>query len=283
MPQTPKQRPVEVSAFSPETPLGTSDSGYMSQYSHFAEHYYDDHDEDYYTDSDSVDSSSNTTTLVCPGPIVHSERVSSLRKPTVDLTVKSPGKVFSPTCSSLQSENISLQKLWDQEWTLKQLDHAVKDFPRTMLRLTSPVIMFLRHSDEKSLLRHFRKVFPDVSETLLCALCAALIALNYVDSLATPQRDIGSGLAYCTDPSRLQIVPEKARTTLGIQYLNASPLQIPDPVLGSSSLELRRSLDGIINKLLFAICGRSDDLLKSAVTVIVQVLETKSSPETMIP
>lgn len=163
----------------------------------------------------------------------------------------------------------------DHEWTLDELDHSVKDFPRHMLRLASPVMVFLRKNDEKALIRPFRTIFPDVTENLLDCLCAALLARNYLLSLSalraktpvSPHKD-----AYAIDG-----VPKKAYTTLGIQLPSRSASKSKDPLFSARSTELQAQLERIVDNLLFAICGRSDPTLKSAVEVLAQVLETTVS------
>jgi hypothetical protein len=174
------------------------------------------------------------------------------------------------------------QRLWhhdwtldDHEWTLDELDHSVKDFPRHMLRLTSPVIVFLRKNDEKALLRPFRTIFPDVTENLLDCLCAALLARNYLLTLSSIHRHKPS-VSTRNDPYAVDAVPTKAYSTLGIQIPSGSPGKRNNRVLGSRSADLRRELERIIDNLLFAICGRSDPTLKSAVEVLAQVLETNA-------
>lgn len=163
----------------------------------------------------------------------------------------------------------------DHEWTLGELDHSVKDFPRHMLRLTSPVILFLRQSDEKDFLRPFRTIFPDVAENLLDCLGAALIARNYLLSLSMTHRRRPSVSTRC-DNYVVDGVPTKAYSTLGIQLPTGSPGRMKGRVFGSRSMDLRREVERIIENLLFAICGRSDNVLKSAVEVLAQVLEANA-------
>lgn len=163
----------------------------------------------------------------------------------------------------------------DHEWTLDELDHSVKDFPRHMLRLTSPVILFLRQSDEKDFLRPFRTIFPDVAENLLDCLGAALIARNYLLSLSKIHRRKPS-VSTRNENYVADGVPTKAYSTLGIQLPTGSPGRMKDRVLGSRSMDLRKEVERIIDNLLFAICGRSDNTLKSAVEVLAQVLETNA-------
>jgi hypothetical protein len=47
-------------------------------------------------------------------------------------------------------------------------------------------------------------------------------------------------------------------------------------MLGSRSADMRQDVERIIDNLLFAICGRSDNTLKSAIEVLAQVLETNA-------
>lgn len=217
------------------------------------------------------------STVVCdkPGSPLKLPASPNLLEPFPPVDDPDPPCV-SPVSGFKSSEKKLLEKWWDTEWTMDQLDQAVREFPQSMLRLTSPVIMFLRHNNEKELLRPFRKIFPGVAENVLDCICSVLIAHNHVASLADSQPKTIHHHFAGSDPARLEIVPEKARTTLGIQFLNASPQQVRDRILNSRSAELHKDLDGILDKLLFAISGRSDPTLKSAVIVLTDVLETQA-------
>ncbi|KAJ5114725.1 hypothetical protein NUU61_000484 [Penicillium alfredii] len=281
-PATPDQRQEEVSAFSPDTPQDMSDSGYGTRDSRFSlESYTDSKDDDAYTDPGSLTSDSVTSTVVCersesaqgeratsPKPEIRSGSVSPKgSSPSTD----SPGR----TSNASDKDDLEKQRLWDDEWTLDELDHSVKDFPRHMLRLESPVMVFLRNSDEKALVRPFRAIFPNVAENLLDGLCAALIARNYLVTLSNTHRRKPSASTR-NDTYAVDAVPTKAYSTLGIQLPSGSPSRIKDRVLGSRSMELRREFEKIVDNLLFAICGRADETLKSAVEVLADVLETNA-------
>lgn len=287
VPMTPALNQEEVSAFSPDTPLDMSDSGYGTRESGYSlDSYAESKDDDTYTDPGSLTSDSVTSTVVCERPdSAQGERVRS-PEPEIRSGSVSP-KASSPINDSLRRRSDRTEKPevekpspWNQEWThddhewtLDELDHSVKDFPRHMLRLTSPVIVFLRKNDENALLRPFRTIFPQVAENLLDCLCAALIARNYLLSLSIKHRHKPS-LTARHDIYAVDAVPTKAYSTLGIQLPSGSPGRIKGRVLGSRSMELRRELDRIVDNLLFAISGRSDETLKSAVEVLAQVLET---------
>ncbi|KAL5358162.1 hypothetical protein BJX96DRAFT_173191 [Aspergillus floccosus] len=284
LPCTPDQRLQEISAFSPETPLAMSDSGYGTHRSCYTPEDYPGDKEDDSVDAVSISSGSASETVVC-----HSDRPGaddqirpkSMPKPTLRVHPR-PTTKPSQRHSSNPSPREELEKWWDHEWTIDQLEQSVKEFPRNMLKLTSPVIMFLRQNNEKALIRPFRKIFPEVAENLLDSLCAALIAQNYVVSLSAmsfPNRRT-SNFSQKPSLSRLDTVPEKvpekACSTLGIHYPQTSPTRVKDRVLGSRSMDLRKELDRIVNNLLFAISGKQDETLKAAVLVLAQVLETNT-------
>ncbi|OQE29872.1 hypothetical protein PENSTE_c002G09733 [Penicillium steckii] len=295
VPMTPDQIQEEVSAFSPDTPLenplDSSDSGYGTRESGYSlDSFQDSKDDDTYTDPGSLTSDSVTSTVVCerpdsaqgerdpsPQPEIRSGSVSPQASPTPP-AVASPGR----TSNKSEKEELDKQGSWhhewtidDHEWTLEELEHSVKDSPRHLLRLTSPVIVFLRKSDEKALLRPFRTIFPDISEHLLDCLCAALITRNYLLSLATLHRRKPS-LSVRSDLYAMDSIPAKACSTLGIQ-LPGSPRRVKERLIGTRSSDLRQQVENVIDNLLFDICGRSDSTLKSAVEVLAQVLETKAS------
>lgn len=273
LPCTPTQYQQEISAFSPDTQNeeGDSDHGFHSSCS---SREYDKGDE--YADTPSMHSHSMSSTAVCEQSVwsrdSHCQRFSPA-KPDFTRTIVPPLKPQpSPGRESL-FEREQLEKWWDHEWTLDQLELSVMDFPSNMLRLTSPAIMFLRQSNEQALLRPYRQIFPGVSENLLDSLCAGLIALNYVVFISSTKKSPGlpSGPSYCD----FGIIPDKALSTLGIHVPRVSPTHIRDRVFGSRSAELRKNLDSIVDYLLFAIHGRSDETLKSAMLVLAETLETK--------
>ncbi|KAJ5917877.1 hypothetical protein N7454_010252 [Penicillium verhagenii] len=296
LPMTPDQRQEEVSAFSPDTPLDNpldmSDSGYGTRESGYSlSNYEDSKDDDVYTDPGSLTSDSVTSTVVgerpgsaqgeregSPQPEIRSGSVSPEGTPQ---RRHSPSR-NPPSCEKAESDDATpwddARHEWtvdDHQWTLDELEHSVKDFPRHMLRLTSPAILHVRKSDDRDFLRPFRTIFPGVTENLLDCLCAALIARNYLLSLSTIHRHKPSLLAR-NDIYGIDAIPTKAYSTLGIQLPSGSPGHIKDRVLSSRSSDLRREVERIIDNLLFAICGRSDETLKSAIEVLAQVLEVKA-------
>ncbi|OJJ34187.1 hypothetical protein ASPWEDRAFT_29351 [Aspergillus wentii DTO 134E9] len=276
VPSTPDQRQFEVSAFSPDTPLEMSDSGYITHHSFDSPgDFPEDKVDDASTDSGSLASESVSSTIVCDKQILTPETPYSPPKASIQPTFSPVIKPqASPGCSSNISEKEQLQKWWDHEWTIDQLEQSVREFPRQMLRLTSPAIMFLRENNEKALIRPFRKIFPEGAENMLDCLCATLIARNYIVSLAASNRPTNN-FSHKPTLSRLDPVPEKA-STFGIKFAQPTPNQIKDRVLGTRSVKLRKDLDQIVDNLLVAICGHSDETLKSAVLVLAQVLESKA-------
>jgi hypothetical protein len=290
-PSTPEQRSInEISAFSPDTPQEIPDSGYVTQQSnHSSEESHDLHDVDYLDCSDMRASSEPPYTGNVPFATgIFAAKRNSKNHPAVSHKKRSSSpnggkkvRVRTPPVSPKTVDQETLVKWWDYEWTLDQLEASIKEFPKPPLRLTSPVIILLRQNHEKELIRPFRKIFPGVPDNLLDYLCAALIARNYLVSMASTHHRRNSSLTQpATAPnnnlSRLDSVPEKARATLGINLPNSSRFQITERLMGSRSLELRKGLDRIVDKLIFTICGRQDDTLKAAVMVLTQVLEQKA-------
>ncbi|GAD92236.1 hypothetical protein TSTA_101100 [Paecilomyces variotii No. 5] len=289
-PSTPEQRPYEISAFSPDTPLEIPDSGYVTQSNRSSEDSRVTKDDDALSDiaetdiMDTFGPDLNTQSpLVSTKPwAVKAPATSSYnhypRSPAEDQSPKLSPKLQSPPPISTHrdlSDQESLEKWWDYEWTLDQLELSVKNFPESPLTLTSPVIILLRQNNEKALLRPFRKIFPGIKEPLLGSLCASLIARNYLQSMAGSHRR-NSSLSSGTTLSRLDSVPEKARATLGLQFQNGPHGHFSGRLINSRSVEVRKRLDRIIDHLFLKICGRSDETLKTSITVLTQVLETKT-------
>lgn len=277
VPSTPDHRQQEVSAFSPDTPLKISDSGYTTHLSCFSlDDGRGDKEDDYYTDASSMTSESVSSTIVCEKLSLSSERpISPPKTEQPSKATLAPKPDASPGTLSNKSEKEQLEKWWDHEWTIDQLEQSVKEFPESRLRLTSPVIMFLRESDEKSLICQFRKVFPDAGESQIDCLCASLIARNYIFELRSNHRR-NSGISHKSPLSRFDPASDRACPNLGIRFAQALPSQIKDQVLGSRSTELCKDLDAMVNDMLFAVSGRADETVKSALVVLTQVLEKKT-------
>lgn len=273
LPCTPHQHQQEISAFSPETPHDAVDSGFTTQCSFYAEDE-DDMEDDDYTETATMDSECMSSTIVGDQSELCLDEPHSPAISDFTLTTNPPPKPgHSPKKMGNMSEREQLEKLWDHEWTLDQLEHSVKDFPSNMLRLTSPVIMFIRQNNEQAVLRPYRKIFPSTSENLLGSLCASLIARNHITSLSPPNRS--SRFTHSQSLYNFNI-PDKALNTLGIHIPHSSSTHIKDRVFGSRSIALGKELDRIVDYLLFAISGRSDETLKSAVLVLAETLESKA-------
>ena len=198
-----------------------------------------------------------------------------------------------PSVSPRTVDQETLVKYWDYEWTLNQLEDSIKEFPKYPLRLTLPVIILIRQNHENQYMRPFKKIFTSAQDNLIDYLCAALIARNYLTSMASTHHRLNNtppshtisqfqshGNNTGSNLSKLDSVPEKARATLGIAFPNNPSklnVNIPNQSMSARSLELQKGLDRIVDKLLFSICGRHDDTLKASVTVLMQVLESKES------
>ncbi|KAL4805511.1 hypothetical protein BDV18DRAFT_20464 [Aspergillus unguis] len=274
IPATPDHSLPEVSAFSPDTPLEMSDGAYAT-HKHPPNGISGD-EKKMHTKPSSV-ASTSANEAVSHDPAVEnggSPKIQQKLDPPPK-TVSSPDIQASSSTSSAKDDKEELEKWWDHEWTVDQLEQSVQDFPQNMLRLTSPVIMFLRHNHERALLRPFRQIFPNAAQSLLDSLCANLIAKNYLLSLPSlSRRTIHT--SHRAQPSKLDTVPEKATAILGMKFAQPPPSRIRDQVLGSRSNKLHEDLDRIVDNLLFTIQGPSGEALRSAVLVLIQVLETKA-------
>ncbi|KAE8378553.1 hypothetical protein BDV26DRAFT_280958 [Aspergillus bertholletiae] len=274
VPSTPDLGNQEISAFSPDTPPEMSDSGYATTDPSCESP--SDHKPDKEDDFIHVNAvGSVSEPAIRDKPMRSATSPKPPLRPDIVHQVNSPPKPPRSARSSKIGEDGELKKWWDHEWAMDQLEHSIKEFPRVMLRLTSPVIILIRHSDEKDILRKFRQIFPDAADNLLDGLCAALIARNYIFSLASSKRKTATH-GHRPNLSCLDTVPERASGMPGTPLAPSSPSRIRDRVLGSRSGELNKSLDRIIDDLLFAICRKHDATLKSAVFVLAQVLETKA-------
>ncbi|KAL4884701.1 hypothetical protein BJY04DRAFT_215159 [Aspergillus karnatakaensis] len=265
IPATPDQSLPEVSAFSPDTPL--EDSGYATHNPTSSPKVQGNNKGNFSETSRGAANSSKTD--IC-------DETSEVPKSDPDPEVgPSPNILASPSSRAKKSDKGELEKWWDHEWTIDQLEQSVKDFPQHMLRLTSPVVMFLRHNHERALIRPFRQIFPNASEPLLDSLCAVLIAKHYLLTLPSLNRKTVDTPPRAQFP-KLDTVPEKASSILGMKFTQAPPSRIRDQVLGPRCSKLHEELDRTIDNLLFTLRGPPDDALISAMLVLIQVLETKA-------
>jgi hypothetical protein len=289
-PSTPERRSInEISAFSPDTPQDVPDSGYVTQQSNRSSEESHEFNDDDYVDALDFGASSDTTGNLSLAVDLFSEKL-SVRNGYVSCYKRHYAPSYSrkdpphtpPAVSPRTVEQESLAKWWDYEWTLDQLEESIKKFPKQTLRLTSPVIILIRQNHEKALLRPFRKIFSGIPDNLIDYLCAALIAKNYLVSMAAthhkPNYSMTPPLTQIPNNnlSKLDSVPEKARATLGITLPTSNKFQVADRLMGTRSLDLQKGLDRIVDKLLYTICGRHDDTLKASVAVLMQVLEAKA-------
>ncbi|KAL4997642.1 hypothetical protein BDV10DRAFT_89584 [Aspergillus recurvatus] len=274
IPATPDHSLPEVSAFSPDTPLELSDSGYATQNPVSLSKDQRGGGDGVNTELCSVTSGTVGKTITGGPGAGNGDDSDTELKPPLSKATPSFEVQASPRAPSTKSDQEELEKLWDHEWTIDQLEHSVKGFPQNMLRLTSPVVVFLRHSQERVLMRPFRQIFPNAPQSILDSLCAVLIAKNYLLSLPSFSRKT-TNIQPRAQISRLDTVPEKANSILGIKFAQPQPSRIRDQVLGSRSSKLLEDLDSILDNLLFTLRGLHDEALKSAVLVLIQVLETK--------
>ncbi|KAJ5976521.1 hypothetical protein N7481_010228 [Penicillium waksmanii] len=199
----------------------------------------------------------------------------------LDSKTPSPASIYLPRFNFDMSElgdRVDLrpkQPLKDRKWTLRELDLSVKRFPHHIPVLTSPVISFLRKSKRRDLLRPFRVIFPEVTESVLNSLCATVIARNYL--FTTSKFDPQKPSRNYYNVSAPDQADAKARNHRGahsaLRLLDQDECQALDP----QSAYLFQAFDKIVYHLIFTVVGRVDKNLKSTVEVLAQVLEASAS------
>lgn len=274
IPSTPDRCCREVSAFSPETPTDTSPSDSGSRTSLSSWEFYSDEERNERAISLLLSDESASSFKTCGGSVDMGGGSSSVsrRDSRPDISEASPSPTSPWLSSCLQDKQ--LEKSWDHEWTLDQLEHAVNNYPDPSLRLATPVIVFLRKNNEKALLRPFRKIFPGISEDLLDCLCAVLIARIYVVSMSSTQRG-ESCLCHGDYASSIDVLT-KSHTSSRSRSHEASPARGHDRTFLSRSALLQKRLDGVLDGMVHSASGRSDEHLKTAILILTQVLETKT-------
>ncbi|KAL4973742.1 hypothetical protein BDW66DRAFT_168378 [Aspergillus desertorum] len=214
IPATPDHSPPEVSAFSPDTPLELSDSGYAT-YNPVSL------PKSQRADGEAVNLCPVTSEIVDKTNMSdlaagHGDDSEPETKPSPPSKIASSSEAQTiPRASSTKPDKEELEKLWDQEWTIDQLEHSVKEFPQK-------------------------------ASTVLSG-CG-----NYLLSLPTFSRK-ATNMQPRVQVSRLDTVPEKATSILGMKFAQPQLSRVRDQVLKSQSSKLLEDLDSILDSLLFTL------------------------------
>ena len=269
VPCTPESSFREVSAFSPDTPIESPPEDSEKWYSCLAEKQgLEAQKQQQYEreNSRSILQGRKLFVNIRTPPAPTCDSPTSTRASYRDL---SP----TPKASPCVPKRLRFEKSWDHEWTLDQLEREVHHSHHT-LSLDSPVIVFLRRSNETTLLQAFRKIFPDVAEDLLGSLCAILVASNYLVSLIDTHERSNYPYGEYTLP-RIDTPEGPTQAAYGTRFIVLLPEQARDRILWSRSLDIRKHVDAIFDRLVCRICGRTDETLKTTLVVLMEVLESR--------
>ena len=130
----------------------------------------------------------------------------------------------------------------------------------------------------------FGKIFPGVAGNTLNSLCAILVAGNYLVSLIGSHERTNYpyweySLPSIDASSSSSDGAHERSAAYGTRFVILLPQQARDRILWSRSVDIRKRLDEVFDKLLCGICGHSDERLKTTMFVLMEVLESrKSSP-----
>ncbi|KKZ60579.1 hypothetical protein EMCG_04756 [[Emmonsia] crescens] len=181
--------------------------------------------------------------------------------------------LLSPASPSEENKTL-MATCWTVGWTLDHLEASMMQIPRPNLTLSSPVIIFVRSTTEKTLLEPFRDIFPSAPIEKLSSLCAAFVAQIYLSSLETSEHTNNNPVIT---GNVVDGISDKARTRLGLHLSRTSQLRFKERLLRTRGADINARLDEIVDKLLVDVCGTSDSSLKGALVALVQLLEGNKS------
>ncbi|OJD25338.1 hypothetical protein ACJ73_03287 [Blastomyces percursus] len=181
----------------------------------------------------------------------------------------------SPANSS-KDKRAPKARSWSVGWAIDHLETSIMQSSRSDLTLSSPFIIFVRSTTEKTLLHPFQDIFPAAPIEKLSSLCAAFIAQIYLSTLETYENTNCNPIAT---GGVADGISDKARTRLGLHLSKASQLRVKERLSRTRSADIHARLDKFLDTLLVDICGTSDSGLKGALRSLVQLLEGNKSPD----
>ena len=286
-PATPLQPNMEISAFSPDTPVEggrRSARGSSSRPLEVTQNLRSRPLDKWFTpDRSSSERSRSSLESLGESPSRSQSTLASTPTPanyTAISSMRTPPPVSSPKIKAVGSSR--RRKL---ERTLEAISTAIDFFPEAMLYLHSPAILQLRSPDslDEKHIDALRYIFPSTDARTLSAIAALVIVdmylstLDYGDDLEDPLspsiRETKCWRVAAESNECLYSIPTKARETLGIQ--------LPDATQGQTNERaLRRKAENVAicvgvqgQKLLGAICGRWDEVMWRMLRVIVELVE----------
>ncbi|OCT55124.1 hypothetical protein CLCR_00010 [Cladophialophora carrionii] len=298
IPSTPKQAPVEVSAFSPyDTPselpprVGSTISGAMYA------------------------ATRNPTTSFLPQPLTLPRRSRSSRSDFVfsawqrfhdlaDPFETSPRRTRSDRSFRATEKrwairgtaDIDMHALrepsptarsatWSRcrklERTLNAITRAIDQFPHDMLQLDSPAVLELRNPQisDQTYIKALQRVFPAAAAVLISALTAWIIVDLYFSRLKAQPVPMQRYLAQAAAPQEsLHRIPNKAREMLGIDLPDAASIHLNEYALRRRALAIQASVGVVGQRLVEALRGSWDEDIWRSLRVLVEVIECSAQP-----
>ncbi|KIW74035.1 hypothetical protein PV04_02103 [Phialophora macrospora] len=297
-PSTPKQVPVEVSAFSPyDTP---------------------------YEPPPRIDSiiagvtatvTRNPTNSLLPQPLALPRRRSSSRSDNIFKTwqrihhLSDPFEISPRRTRSSRSVR-AIEKRWairgssdidahslrepspstrSATWSrcrklermLDAVTRAIDCFPNDMLQLDSPTVLELRNPQiaDQTYIEVFQRIFPAAASVVISALTAWIFVDLYFSRLKdqpVPMERYWAQAAASNE--NLHRIPDKAREMLGIGLPDAASIQLNEYALRRRALAIHASVGVIGQRLVEALRGSWDEDIWRSLRVLVEVIERNPQP-----
>jgi len=297
-PSTPKQAPVEVSAFSPyDTP---------------------------YEEPPRIDSvfsggicaaNQDHTNILVPQPLALPKRSRSSRSESVfstwqrfynladpfetsprrtrsDRYFRAAEKRWAIRASSdidvrsfRESSPTTRSATWSRcrklERTLNAVTRAIDDFPDDMLQLDSPALLELRNPQvsAQTYIEALQQIFPCAPSPLVSAMTAWIIIDLYLSRLKTQPVSIERYMTQAAASNEsLHRIPDKAREMLGIGIPDATSMRLNEYSLRRKVMAVQTSIGGIGRRLVEALRGSWDEDIWRSLRVLVEVIESSPQP-----
>ncbi|ETI27560.1 hypothetical protein G647_00009 [Cladophialophora carrionii CBS 160.54] len=167
------------------------------------------------------------------------------------------------------------------ERTLNAVTRAIDQFPHDMLQLDSPAVLALRNPQisDQTYIEVLQRIFPAAAAVLMSALTAWIIVDLYFSRLKAQPVPMQRYLAQAAaSRESLHRIPNKAREMLGIGLPDAASIHLNEYALRRRALAIQVSVGVVGQTLVEALRGSWDEDIWRSLRVLVEVIECSPQP-----
>ena len=165
------------------------------------------------------------------------------------------------------------------ERTLNAVTVAIDDFPVTLLQLHSPAVRELRNPQipDQVYIEALQRIFPSAPSLLVSALTAWIMIDMYFSRLRDQPVPMERYLAQTTgSDDSLHRIPDKAREMLGIGLPDVTTIRLNECALRRRAAAAQASIGVIEQRLVETLRGTWDEDIWRSLKVLVEVIESSS-------